>query len=86
MSKASQNTPANQAAEASTTAQNLARAAFNTCELTHAAFAEKYGLSVGTFRDWLYGIGKPDKATTTYLKLIVAEPVIVAALVAKLKQ
>jgi putative transcriptional regulator len=62
----------------------LARRARTTTGLTQEAFAEMYGLSVGTLRYWEQGLAKPDRATTTYLLLIEAFPEVVAALVKKL--
>jgi putative transcriptional regulator len=52
--------------------------------LTQAAFAERYCIPLATVRDWEQARFKPDKTSATYLRLIAARPVEIAAMVAKL--
>jgi putative transcriptional regulator len=47
-------------------------------ELTQQAFAERYGIPLGTLRDWEQGRAEPDATARTYLKLIKANPKMVA--------
>jgi putative transcriptional regulator len=42
--------------------------------LTQAAFAERFGFSIGAVRDWEQGRAVPDQSTRAYLKVIAAEP------------
>jgi putative transcriptional regulator len=42
--------------------------------LAQPEFARRYGLSVGTVRDWEQGRATPDKPAQTLLRIIQAEP------------
>lgn len=42
--------------------------------LTQDAFAARYGIPVGTLRDWEQGRSKPDKTARSYLQVIAADP------------
>ena len=42
--------------------------------LTQEAFAERYGIPLGTLRDWEQGRSEPDATARTYLKVIKADP------------
>jgi putative transcriptional regulator len=42
--------------------------------LTQQAFAERYGIPLGTLRDWEQGRAEPDATARTYLKVIKADP------------
>lgn len=53
--------------------------------LSQEEFAEKYGLSVATVRNWEQGRRKPDGATRLLLQLIQSQPDIVAQEIQKLK-
>lgn len=46
--------------------------------LTQADFAERYGIPVGTIRDWEQGRRQPEKAAFTYLRVIARAPDMVA--------
>lgn len=46
--------------------------------LSQTAFAERYGLSSATVRDWEQGRRDPDRAATVLLKVIEREPEAVA--------
>lgn len=50
--------------------------------LSQRAFAERYGLSTATIRDWEQNRRSPDRAATVLLKVIEAEPDAVARAVA----
>ncbi|RVT99108.1 helix-turn-helix domain-containing protein [Rhodovarius crocodyli] len=43
-------------------------------KLSQAAFADRYGIPVGTLRDWEQRRRIPDQAATSYLKVIMREP------------
>lgn len=45
--------------------------------LTQAAFAERYGFSLGAVRDWEQGRQVPDPSTRAYLKVVSSTPEIV---------
>ncbi len=42
--------------------------------LAQPAFAEQYGIPVGTLRDWEQGRTRPDAAALAYLRVIEREP------------
>jgi putative transcriptional regulator len=42
--------------------------------LTQEAFAERYGIPLGTLRDWEQGRAEPDATARTYLKVTKADP------------
>ncbi len=46
--------------------------------LSQAAFAERYGLPLGTLRDWEQGRRSPDRAALVLLALIERNPTMVA--------
>lgn len=46
--------------------------------LSQAGFAQRYGLPVSTIRDWEQGRRRPDRAAYLLLRLIEAEPDVVA--------
>ena len=43
-------------------------------ELSQEQFAERYGLSLATLRDWEQPRSEPDQAALSYLKVIQADP------------
>jgi putative transcriptional regulator len=47
--------------------------------LTQAEFAEKYGIPLGTLRDWEQHRREPDQAAQSYLRAIEAEPEVVSS-------
>lgn len=47
-------------------------------KLSQAAFAERYGLPVGTVRDWEQARRSPDRAAVVLLSIIDRNPVFVA--------
>lgn len=42
--------------------------------LSQEEFSEKYQIPIGTLRDWEQGRTEPDRAATSYLKVIAAAP------------
>jgi putative transcriptional regulator len=56
----------------------LARRARAATSLSQAAFALRYGIPVGSLRDWEQGRRAPDAATTSYLRVIARMPEAVA--------
>ena len=46
-------------------------------KLTQPAFAARFGLSVGTVRDWEQGRTMPDQAARVLLRVIEREPAVV---------
>ena len=50
--------------------------------LTQEQFAERYGIPLGTLRDWEQGRSEPDAATRTFLKVIAKHPEMVRLAVA----
>jgi len=42
--------------------------------LTQEEFASRYGIPLGTLRDWEQGRTEPDATAKAYLKVIAAEP------------
>jgi putative transcriptional regulator len=42
--------------------------------LSQAAFAKRYGIPIGTLRDWEQGRTRPDEAAGTYIRVIEAMP------------
>ena len=47
--------------------------------LTQAAFAERYGIPLGTMRDWEQGAAMPEATARAYLRAIGNQPEAVAA-------
>jgi putative transcriptional regulator len=47
-------------------------------KLSQAVFAERFGLSVATLRDWEQGRRQPDQTARSYLMVIAREPEAVA--------
>jgi putative transcriptional regulator len=43
-------------------------------QLTQEQFAERYGVPLGTLRDWEQGRAEPDQTSRTYLKAIAGDP------------
>lgn len=60
--------------DARTEAAVLAQRARKATGLGQAAFAKRFGLSVGTVRDWEQGRHTPGQAAQALLKLILAMP------------
>lgn len=56
----------------------LARKARAMTNLSQEAFAQRYGIPVGTLRDWEQGRRAPDAATRNYLRVISRIPEAVA--------
>jgi putative transcriptional regulator len=56
----------------------LARRARAATGLAQAAFAERYGIPVGSLRDWEQGRRSPDAAAQSYLRVIARMPEVVA--------
>lgn len=52
-------------------------------KLTQAEFAVAFHLPIGTVRDWEQWRTRPDTGSRVYLRLIAADPVAVASLVAR---
>lgn len=50
--------------------------------LSRPAFAARFGLQLGTVRDWEQGLRKPDTAATVLLRVIASDPDAVARAVA----
>lgn len=50
------------------------RAVRHRLRLTQEEFAERFGLPLGTIRDWEQGAHKPDKAAQVLLQVITFEP------------
>lgn len=50
-------------------------------KLTQIAFTRRYGIPLGTFRDWEQGRTKPDATARSYLALIAKAPEEIAALI-----
>src|SRR4051812_7607365 len=42
--------------------------------LTQEEFADRYGIPLGTLRDWEQGRSEPDQPTRAYLRVIAKEP------------
>lgn len=51
-------------------------------QLTQEAFAARYGIPLGTLRDWEQGRSEPDQAAQAYLKVIASAPDLVAGIMA----
>jgi putative transcriptional regulator len=54
------------------------RAIRRKLKLSQSAFAERFGLSVATLRDWEQGRRQPDQTARSYLMVIAREPEAVA--------
>lgn len=52
-------------------------------KLSQEEFARRYGISVGTLRDWEQNRTTPDLAAQAYLKVIAREPELVRKALAK---
>lgn len=52
-------------------------------KLSQEEFAQHYGISVGTLRDWEQNRSTPDMAAQAYLKVIAHEPEMVRKALAK---
>jgi len=63
----------------------LALKARREARMTQSAFAETYGIPIGTVRDWEQGRSEPDAAARAYLEIIRAEPATVAVFRAQVK-
>ena len=46
--------------------------------LTQEEFALRYGIPLGTLRDWEQGRSEPDQPAKAYLRVIAAEPAVTA--------
>jgi putative transcriptional regulator len=46
--------------------------------LTQAAFARRFGIPLGTMRDWEQGVAEPDSCARAYLTVIARNPKAVA--------
>jgi putative transcriptional regulator len=65
-----------------TAAEAVAAVAITTRKrlgLSQAAFAARYGIPVGTLRDWEQGRKLPDATALTYLRVIARAPDMVAS-------
>lgn len=51
--------------------------------LSQEEFARRYGIAVGTLRDWEQNRSKPDTAALAYLKVIAREPELVRKVLAE---
>ncbi len=60
------------------TAAGIVRLVRHRLGLSQAAFAHRYGIPVGTLRDWEQSRKAPDRTAFAYLKVIAKEPEIVA--------
>lgn len=47
-------------------------------DLTQEEFSERYGIPIGTLRDWEQGRSEPDATAKAYLRVIALEPETVA--------
>ncbi len=56
----------------------MARTVRKRLSLSQPAFAERYGIPVGTLRDWEQGRKQPDATALTYLRVIARAPEMVA--------
>lgn len=65
---------------------NLCLLVRNTQELTQQAFADKYGLTLGTICGWEQSRRKPDRTAWLCLQLIHEHPELVAATVLRLRK
>jgi putative transcriptional regulator len=83
----SQNAAIREAAKSDPDAQPLTRGDFKRLQRTPRAkvirqalglsqetFAERFGIPIGTLRDWEQGRVEPDQAASTYLKVIARNP------------
>jgi putative transcriptional regulator len=61
----------------------LVRAVRLRLRLTQEEFAGRYHVSLGTLRDWEQRRTEPDRTARAYLKVIAAEPVRVAEVLAR---
>ena len=61
----------------------LARSLRLRLRLTQEEFSERYHVPLGTLRDWGQRRSEPDQATQAYLKVIAAEPVRIAEVLAR---
>jgi|AGTN01.2.fsa_nt_gi Predicted transcriptional regulator len=52
----------------------LARRVRQTLALSQEAFAERYGIPVGTLREWEQSRREPDTTAVSYLTAIMADP------------
>ena len=50
-------------------------------KLTQIAFTRRYGIPLGTYRDWEQGRARPDATARSYLSLIAKAPEEIAALI-----
>jgi DNA-binding transcriptional regulator YiaG len=50
--------------------------------LTQEAFAKRYGIPLGTLRDWEQGRSEPDQPSRAYLRVIATMPEFVADIIA----
>ena len=55
-----------------------ARRARMATGLTQAVFSARYGIPLGTLRDWEQGAATPDATARAYLRVIAREPEVVA--------
>lgn len=46
--------------------------------LTQEAFSARYRIPLGTLRDWEQGRSEPDQPARAYLRVIAAEPTVIA--------
>ena len=52
-------------------------------KLSQEEFARRYGISVGTLRDWEQNRSSPDMAALAYLRVIAREPEMVRSILAE---
>ena len=60
------------------TAAAIARAVRLHLGISQAEFAARFHVPIGTLRDWEQNRKQPDQAALAYLRVIAAEPVVVA--------
>lgn len=64
---------------------SAAKAFRKSARLSQADFAQRFGLGADTYRQWERGRRRPDKATEVLLRVIIAEPALVAGVVEKMR-
>ena len=73
--------PASSAADEALLYGMLIRQIRRRTKLTQIAFTRRYGIPLGTYRDWEQGRARPDATARSYLALIAKAPEEIAALI-----
>ena len=73
--------PASSAADEALLYGMLIRQIRRRTKLTQIAFTRRYGIPLGTYRDWEQGRVRPDATARSYLSLIAKAPEEIAALI-----